>query len=171
MGRRVHGDSLHRVPDTMKYLVLIALFALAFADAAPEAEADPGYFHYGGYPVHRGYYGGFYRRGYSLYGRKRREAESSADASAVADPAAEADAEPDAEAEAYYLAHGYYPTYYTGVRYYGVFPARYSHYYSLIGRKRREAEADPEADAYHYYGYYRPYYYRPYYRYGYVWGK
>merc|ERR1712241_248328 len=90
-----------RQSSNMKYLVLLALFSVAFADAEPEptAAADPNadpWLYYGGYygGLGHGYYGGYglgyarYGLGhtYGLWGRKKRSAE--------AEPAAEAEADP-----------------------------------------------------------------------------
>merc|ERR1719430_1197996 len=96
--------SLSGVQQIMKYLLLLTLVAFAsaapeaeanaVAEADPKAEADPWllYGHYGGY------YGGYY--GYPYYGygwgRKKREAEATPVAEAAADP----------EADPWY---GYYP--------------------------------------------------------------
>merc|ERR1719347_2542453 len=104
----------------MKYLLLLTL--VAFASAAPEAEAnavaeaDPNaeaeadpWLHYG-YGLGHAYYGlgGYYRPYGYLWGRKKREAEAAPEAAAAADPNAEADPWYG------YYGHGYY-----GHRYYG----------------------------------------------------
>merc|ERR1712114_118640 len=120
-----------RQSSNMKYLVLLALFSVAFADAEPEptAAADPNadpWLYYGGYygGLGHGYYGGLGHYGYGLghygygyglggrylWGRKKRSAE--------AEPAAEAEADP----WLYYgLSHygGYYGRGYYG-GYYGL---------------------------------------------------
>merc|ERR1711994_297766 len=97
--------------SAMKYLWVLVLFSVAFADpeavSDPKADADPyllyghGLGHYGGYYGYGLGYGhgyGFWGRG--LWGRKRREADPAA--TAVADPNAEAEADP------YLLYGGYY---------------------------------------------------------------
>merc|ERR1711974_483863 len=87
-----------------------------------------------------------------------------ADAKADADATPVAEAAPDADALLYYRTYGHFPAYY------------YGHYPYIIGRKRRDAEAEaapdadadagaaPDADAdallyYRTYGYYPSYYY------------
>merc|ERR1712121_442175 len=89
--------------SNMKYLVLLALFSVAFADAEPEptAAADPNadpWLYYGGYygGLGHGYYGlghyGYGLGGRYIWGRKKREA--GAEPTAVAAPSADADADP-----------------------------------------------------------------------------
>merc|ERR1711988_2034213 len=134
------------------------------AEAAPTVEANA---HYGAYP----YYG--YRH---YYGRKKRQAE--------ADPKAEADPWYGYYWGSYGYSHyGYgYPYLYNGRKrrqaeadpkndplygyygHYGYYP--YYRYGYLYGRKRREAQAEPEAEAdpkadpwYGYYGHYLGGYY------------
>merc|ERR1711962_68343 len=174
----------------MKTALILGAVAVAFVFAEPEAEpkadADP-YLLYGGYtglhyPTYASSYYTYpaYTYGYGsylAYGRKKREAE----------------AEPKADADPYYLLGGYYglvgknvhgyvhPThgYATGI---GAYPAYTLGSYLAYGRKKREAESDPKADAdpalyyasaYAYprysYGYSYPTYSYgyPYYRYGY----
>merc|ERR1712055_767644 len=112
-----------RQSSNMKYLVLLALFSVAFADAEPEptAAADPNadpWLYYGGYygGLGHGYYGGYglghygYGR-YGLWGRKKREAD--AEPTAVAAPSADAEADPWLYYGGYYggLGHGYYGGY------------------------------------------------------------
>merc|ERR1712033_161253 len=86
--------------SAMKYLWILVLFSVAFAEpeaeadpnaaADPNAEADP-WLLYGGhyglghyYPRYYGHYGLGY--GYGLWGRKKREAEPAPTADANADP-------------------------------------------------------------------------------------
>merc|ERR1711955_158652 len=134
----------------MKTALILGTVAVAFVFAEPEAEpkadADP-YLLYGGYtglhyPTYASsYYTYPYTYGYGsylTYGRKKREAE----------------AEPKAEADPYYLyglvgknVHGYvHPThgYATGI---GAYPAYTLGSYLTYGRKKREAESDPKAEA------------------------
>jgi len=139
----------------MKTVLILAIFAIAFVFAEPEADpkADP-YYLFGGYygglvgknvhgyvhPTHGYAYPG-YR--YLTYGRKKREAE----------------AEPKADADPYYLFGGYYgglvgknvhgyvhPThgYATGL---GAYPAYTLGSYLTYGRKKREADSEPKAEA------------------------
>merc|ERR1712228_138729 len=104
-----------RQSSNMKYLVLLALFSVAFADSEPEptAAADPNadpWLYYGGYygGLGHGYYGYGYGLGARyLWGRKKRSAE--------AEPAAEAEADP----WLYYGGLGYYGRGYYG-GYYGL---------------------------------------------------
>merc|ERR1712212_322737 len=100
----------------MKYLVLFALLALAYAEpeAAPKADADASVYYHGGYvrPYYYGYYG---YHPYHLVGKREAEAAPEADA--------------DADASVYY--GGYVRPYYYG--YGGYYP------YHFVGK--REAEA------------------------------
>merc|ERR1712033_92880 len=149
-----------RQSSNMKYLVLLALFSVALADAEPEptAAADPNadpWLYYGGYygGLGHGYYGGLGHYGYGLggrylWGRKKREA--GAEPTAVAAPSADAEADPWLYYGGYYGlgAYGY------GLGHYGYgLGGRY-----VWGRKKRsaEAEAEPaaeaEADPWLYYG-------------------
>merc|ERR1711970_333506 len=104
--------------SAMKYLWILVLFSVAFAEpeaeadpnaaADPNAEADPwllygGLRHYGYYPRYYGHYGLGYGHGL-VWGRKKREAEAAP--IAAADPNAVAD--PNAEADPYLLYGGYY---------------------------------------------------------------
>merc|ERR1712212_1304054 len=130
------------------------IFAIGFVFAEPEAnpeanpEADP-YLLYGSYYglvgknlhgyVHptNGYALGTYPAySYLTYGRKKREAE--------------AEAEPKADADPYLLYNGFY----SGLHYpfassYYSYPAYSYPTYSYLtyGRKKREAEAEPKAEA------------------------
>merc|ERR1712228_97446 len=149
-----------RQSSNMKYLVLLALFSVAFADSEPEptAAADPNadpWLYYGGYYGlgHRGYYGGLGHYGYGLggrylWGRKKRVA--GAEPAAVAAPSADAEADP-------WLYYG--TGYYGGLRHYGYGLGGYYGYglgHTVWGRKKRSAEAEPaaeaEADPWYYYG-------------------
>merc|ERR1711923_703746 len=88
------GKQFHIETRTMKFLVVLALVAAAYA--APEAEADPAYFYgnYYGYPSYYSgygyrsyaspYWGGYYNRGYGYW---KRDADSQPEANAEADPA------------------------------------------------------------------------------------
>merc|ERR1712033_153207 len=125
--------------SAMKYLWILVLFSMAFAEPEAEAEADAkadplllygGHYLGGYYPKYYGHYG----YGLGLWGRKKREAEAA--------PLAEADAEaaPDAEADPYLLYGGHYLG--------GYYPRYFGHYgygLGLWGRKKREAEAGAEA--------------------------
>merc|ERR1712121_366731 len=150
-----------RQSSIMKYLVLLALFSMAFADSEPEptAAADPNanpWLYYGGYygGLGHGYYGyglGHYGYGrYGLWGRKKREA--GAEPTAAAAPSADAEADP-------WLYYG--TGYYGGPGHYGYGLGHYGYGYGLggrylWGRKKRSAEAEPapeaEADPWLYYG-------------------
>merc|ERR1712109_127559 len=83
----------------MKFLVVLALVAVAYAEPEAEAKADPAYWYgnyWGGRPAYYGnwgfrsyaspYWGGYYNRGYGYW---KRDADSQPDASpdAEADPA------------------------------------------------------------------------------------
>merc|ERR1712121_619256 len=143
-----------RQSSIMKYLVLLALFSVAFADSEPEAtaaadpNADP-WMYYGGYYGGLGHYG-YGLGGRYLWGRKKREA--GAEPTAVAAPSADAEADPWLYyGTGYYggLGHGYYGGY-------GLGYARYGLGHTVWGRKKRSAEAEPaaeaEADPWLYYG-------------------
>merc|ERR1711970_1527844 len=121
--------------SAMKYLWILVLFSVAFAEpeaeadpnaaADPNAEADP-WLLYGGHYGLGGYYGGHYGLGHYgygrglIWGRKKREAEpapiAAADPNAVADPNAEAD--PWLLYGGHYGLGGYYGGYY-GLGHYG----------------------------------------------------
>jgi len=136
----------------MKTALILGTVAVAFVFAEPEAEpkadaeADP-YLLYGGYTgLHYPYASSYYSYpaytygygSYLTYGRKKREAE----------------AEPKADADPYYLyglvgknVHGYvHPThgYATGI---GAYPAYTLGSYLTYGRKKREADSEPKAEA------------------------
>merc|ERR1711872_608440 len=128
----------------MKTALIFGAVAVAsvFAEpeAEPKAEADP-YLLYGGYTGlhYPGYYTyPAYTYGSYVYGRKKREAES----------------DPKAEADPYYYyglvgknVHGYvHPThgYATGI---GAYPAYTLGSYLTYGRKKREADSEPKAEA------------------------
>merc|ERR1712033_158207 len=127
--------------SAMKYLWILVLFSMAFAEPEAEAEADAkadplllygGHYLGGYYPRYYGHYG----YGLGLWGRKKREAEAA--------PLAEANAEaaPDAEADPWLLYGGHYLGGYY-LRYYG----HYGYGLGLWGRKKGEAEAAPLAEA------------------------
>merc|ERR1712072_780640 len=144
-----------------KLLVALVLVALAFAEPEAEADADAAVVYYGhhypafykGYPSWPGVRGlGFESTCFGcrpVYGRKKREAEPTADA--------------DARYGYYYRGYYGYPYYgyhglYHGLHGSGIagHPGGATSFVSRsvqgAGRKRREAEADADADAY--YGYY-----------------
>merc|ERR1712088_1078279 len=79
------GKQFHIETRTMKFLVVLALVAAAYAAPEAEANADPAYF-YGNYYGYPSYYSGY---GYSGYAYWKREAgaEPEAKADASADPA------------------------------------------------------------------------------------
>merc|ERR1712241_1177357 len=91
------GKQFHIETRTMKFLVVLALVAAAYA--APEAEADPAYFYgnYYGYPSYYSgygyrsyaspYWGGYYNRGYGYWKRDADSQPEAAEANAEADPA------------------------------------------------------------------------------------
>merc|ERR1712055_681642 len=132
----------------MKLLVVLALVACVVAEPEAEAKADP--YYYGGYGL-GGYYGGYggyglglgyrsYGIGYGgyggLYGKR------------------EAEAEPKADADPYYYGGYGLGGYYGGYRSYGLGLGYRSYglgygYGGLYGK--REAEAEPKADADPYY--------------------
>merc|ERR1712121_204036 len=125
-----------RQSSNMKYLVLLALFSVAFADSEPEptAAADPNadpWLYYGGYygGLGHGYYGGYGHYGYGLGGRYlwgRKKSEAGAEPTAVAAPSADAEADPWLYYGGYYggLGHGYY-----GLGHYGYGLGHYGGYY------------------------------------------
>merc|ERR1712055_366807 len=165
MGQSTRGqcDSVHSALN-MKMLVVLALVASVAAEPEAEAKADPYYL--GGYYGGLGYgglgygglgyaglgysglrYGGYGYSGLGYYGKR------------------EADAEPKADADPYYLG-GYYGGLgysglgygglgYSGLGYSGLGYGGYG--YSGLGYYgKREADAEPKADADPYYlgGYY-----------------
>merc|ERR1712029_92926 len=138
---------------TMKFLVVLALVAAAYAEPEAEANADPAYYYSGWYghnyngdhhsPYYRyasPYWGGYYNRGYGYWKR-------------------DADSQPEAAADpAYYYAHsyhGYAPAVYHTATVYNhnlayntgyAYAAPYNYgYYNRVWK--RDAEAEPEADA------------------------
>merc|ERR1712018_388563 len=121
---------------TMKILCLVALALAAVVVAEPEADADPHYYGYGyyGYPRYYGYRR-YYGYPYRYYGKR----------SAEADPGVSA-AFPKVILGPHNVPHGTPEE-----------PLSYG--YKIV---KREAEAEPEAnaDAWGYYGYpyYRGYY-------------
>merc|ERR1711923_626235 len=138
------GKQFHIETRTMKFLVVLALVAAAYA--APEAEADPAYFYgnYYGYPSYYSgygyrsyaspYWGGYYNRGYGYWKR-------------------DADSQPEAEAEAkadptYWYGNywGAQPAYYGGYRSY-TSPYWGGYYNRGYGYWKRDADSKPEAKA------------------------
>merc|ERR1711953_547498 len=123
MGVAVPYESKSRAePAKMKFLAVLLLVALAYAEpeAAPDAEADaeaaPWYY---GYYGHRGYYGG---GGYPYaYGYWKRDAEQQQPAQMVKREAEEGDAKPAMLYAGYY---GHYPT----TLHYGVAGYPYAHH-------------------------------------------
>merc|ERR1712158_161728 len=128
------GKQFHIETRTMKFLVVLALVAAAYAAPEAEANADPAYFYgnYYGYPSYYSgygysgyaspYWGGYYNRGYG-YWKREAGAEPEAKADASADPAywygnygcnaynrfwkRSADAQPEAAADANPEAYWY----------------------------------------------------------------
>merc|ERR1711878_260153 len=96
------GKQFHIETRTMKFLVVLALVAAAYAEPEAEAKADPAYWYgnYWGTPSYYGgwgysgyaspYWGGYYNRGYGYWKR-------------------DAEAKPEAEAnpEAYWYGNAY----------------------------------------------------------------
>jgi len=173
----------------MKLFVVLALFvAAAIAEPEAEAEADPAYFYsnyyspygyrsYGGYgwnPLSYGYYSyrpyGYNWGGYRFFKRE-----------------AGAEAQPEAEADPAYFYSNYYNNNYWSPYKYGVYGLglplyanMYDTYMYGYGPKsyyynrffKREAEAEPEAEAdpaYFYSNFYQPYAYHNSYGLGYNW--
>merc|ERR1712025_1286984 len=153
------GKQFHIETRTMKFLVVLALVAAAYAAPEAEANADPAYFYgnYYGYPsyysgkVYSGYaspyWGGYYNQGYG-YWKREAGAEPEANADASADPA-------------YWYGNYGLDTYNRAYAY----PA--FNYYNRFWK--RSADAQPEADAnadpayfYGNYGWGIPYYNRAY---------
>merc|ERR1711931_64670 len=164
--------------NKMKFLLVVALIVCAYAE--PEAEADA-------------YYGGYY--GLGAYGYAPRSYAYSSYAAPYAYRSygyapyrsygayrlhkRDAEAEPEADADAYYA--GVYGAYrgYSAYPYshgYSAYPYSYGYsgyaspYYSAYrGIYKRDAEAEPEADAYYagHYGYRYPSYGYRSYGYGY----
>jgi len=179
------GKQFHIETRTMKFLVVLALVAAAYA--APEAEAnanaDPAYFYgnYYGYPSYYSgygysgyaspYWGGYYNRGYG-YWKREAGAEPEAKADASADPAY------------WYGNYGWGSPYYNSYAYNNwgwnrayAYPAYnyYNRFWKRSADAQPEADADANPEAYWYgnaYGFYGNRwgysgYYRPY---GYNWG-
>merc|ERR1719323_280240 len=108
----------------MKFLVVLALVAAAYAEPEAEAKADPAYW-YGTY------WGGYYNRGYGYWKR-------------------DAEAKPEANADPAYWYGNYYglPSYYGGWGYSGYASPYWGGYYNRgYGYWKRDAEAKPEAEA------------------------
>merc|ERR1712109_346549 len=164
------GKQFHIETRTMKFLVVLALVAAAYAEPEAEAKADPAYWYgnYYGLPSYYGgwgysgyaspYWGGYYNRGYGYWKR-------------------DAEAKPEAEADPAYWYGNYYglPSYYGGWGYSGYASPYWGGYYNRgYGYWKRDAEANPEAywygNAYGAWGNrwgYSGWYNRPY---GYNWG-
>merc|ERR1712152_67829 len=157
------GKQFHIETRTMKFLVVLALVAAAYA--APEAEADPAYFYgnYYGYPSYNSGYG---------YWKREAGAEPEAKADASADPAY------------WYGNYGWGSPYYNSYAYNNwgwnrayAYPAYnyYNRFWKRSADAQPEADADANPEAYWYgnaYGFYGNRwgysgYYRPY---GYNWG-
>merc|ERR1711936_1150812 len=132
------------------FFALAVLDAYAVADAVPnadanaDADADPWYRSY--YGLGHGYYGGYrgyYGYGLGHYGGYRGYlGKRSADAQPDAQPAANA----DANADAWYGRYGYGLGYGGYGRYYG-YARPYGYYGRYWGKKKRSADATPDADA------------------------
>merc|ERR1712012_888790 len=164
------GKQFHIETRTMKFLVVLALVAAAYAEPEAEAKADPAYWYgnYWGTPSYYGgwgysgyaspYWGGYYNRGYGYWKR-------------------DAEAKPEANADPAYWYGNYYglPSYYGGWGYSGYASPYWGGYYNRgYGYWKSEAEANPEAywygNAYGAWGNrwgYSGWYNRPY---GYNWG-
>merc|ERR1711997_1193907 len=161
------GKQFHIETRTMKFLVVLALVAAAYAAPEAEANADPAYF-YGNYYGYPSYYSGYGNRGYG-YWKREAGAEPEANADASADPA---------YWYGNYWGSPYYNTYgfntynrayaYPALNYYNRFWKR-----SADAQPEAAADANPEAywygNAYGFYGNRWGYsgYSRPY---GYNWG-
>merc|ERR1712154_3865 len=164
------GLKVYRI-STMKFLVVLALFAAASAE--PEAEADPWYYYtHGAASYHPYTYGAAYGYGYPYYQYVLptvKAAEEKAEEPVVEAKAAEV--KPVVYTHPYYYGgYGYpYAYNYAPVAHAVVKP--YTYYANSGGAvhivKKREAEAEPEAEAdpNAWYGY--GYGYRPYWGYGY----
>merc|ERR1712018_580749 len=170
----------------MKYLALLAIALFAVVAAEPEADADAAAHYYGGYYGYPGYYGygrryygGYYGYPYGRYGYAYRH---------FGKRSADAEPEADAEADPAYLYAGHYG--YAGYpyaygypygAYYGYRPAvaaSHQHVstaaatYGVHQLHKRDADAEPEADAAA--AYYGGYYGHPgygYYGLGYGYGR
>merc|ERR1711981_878452 len=174
----------------MKYLALLAIALFAVVAAEPEADADAAAAYYGGYYGHPGYYGGYglghrygyggYYGGYAGYGRYG-YAHHYGKRSADAEPEADAEADPAYLYAGHYGYAGYpYGAYgYPYGAYYGYRPAvaaSHQHVstaaatYGIHQLHKRDADAEPEADAAA--AYYGGYYGHPgYYGYAHHYGK
>merc|ERR1712241_394692 len=175
------GKQFHIGTRTMKFLVVLALVAAAYAAPEAEAKADPAYFYgnYYGYPSYYSgygysgyaspYWGGYYNRGYG-YWKREAGAEPEAKADASADPAY------------WYGNYGWGSPYYNSYAYNNwgwnrayAYPAYnyYNRFWKRSADAQPEADANPEAywygNAYGFYGNRWGYsgYYGPY---GYNWG-
>merc|ERR1712061_375467 len=166
----------------MKYLALLAIALFAVVAAEPEADADAAAAYYGGYYGYpgygygygygRGYYGGYYGGyPYGRYGYAHHYGKRSADA----EPEADAEADPAYLYAGHYGYAGYpYGAYgYPYGAYYGYRPAvaaSHQHVstpaatYGVHQLHKRDADAEPEADAAA--AYYGGHYGYPYARYG-----
>merc|ERR1711874_837877 len=187
------NESNSLIVCNMKYLALLAIALFAIVAAEPEAEADAeaaaayyggyygrgygyGYGHHLGY---RGYYGGYYGYPYRGYGYGHYLGKRSADA------------EPEADADAAVLYAGHYG--YAGYPYAYGYPYGLGYYarpvaaassfqhvsvngatHGISQIHKRSADAEPEADAEAAAAYYGGYYGRGYYGYagyGYGYGR
>merc|ERR1712066_448280 len=169
--------SQHLIMKFVLALLFLAGLAFAQEDAGPSAEADPAawYGYHYGYPYHRGYYGyggyrGYYGHGYGYgyYGRKKRDAE--ADPAVLASTSAVTTPQVYAHPYAYGYPYHHVPLTYTHavtttpVTYTVPHALTYAHHYPYTygyghlpylikpaekeeGRKKREAEGEPEAGA------------------------
>merc|ERR1712227_751809 len=152
--------------STMKFLVVLALFAAAAAE--PEAEADPWYYYtHGAAAVYHPYTYGY---GYPYY----QYAVPAVKAAEKGEEVVEAKAEEVKKPVVYthpYVYGGYfnYPYAYNYAPVAHTVVKPYSYYANSGGAvhvvKKREAEAEAEADPEAWYGY--GYGYRPYWGYGY----
>merc|ERR1712165_129933 len=164
------GLKVYRI-STMKFLVVLALFAVASAE--PEAEADPWYYYtHGAASYHPYTYGAAYGYGYPYYQYVLptvKAAEEKAEEPVVEAKAAEV--KPVVYTHPYLYGGIHYPYAYNYAPVAHTVVKPYTYYANSGGAvhivKKREAEAEPEAEAdpNAWYGY--GYGYRPYWGYGY----
>merc|ERR1712156_390334 len=174
--RRVHGDcsSVQAIIglkvysiSTMKFLVVLALFAAASAE--PEAEADPWYYYTHGAAAYHPYTYGYGYPYYQYVLPTVKAAEEPRDE--VVEAKAAEPAKPVVYTHPYVYGGVHYPYAYNYAPVAHTVVKPYTYYANSGGAvhivKKREAEAEPEAEAdpNAWYGY--GYGYRPYWGYGY----